>query len=42
MRLIGALALASVLYAAPPAITELQPRGAQKGRAFKLVVAGST
>jgi hypothetical protein len=41
MRLIGVLALASVLYAAPPAITELQPRGAQKGRAFKLVVAGS-
>lgn len=28
------------MWAAPPVITELQPRGAQKGRPFKLTVAG--
>jgi hypothetical protein len=28
------------LYAAPPVITELQPRGAQRGRPFTLTIAG--
>jgi hypothetical protein len=41
MKLIAVLAIASALYAAPPVITELQPRGALKGRAFKLIIAGS-
>ncbi len=37
--LAGWIALA--LSAAPPAITELQPRGAQRGRPFTLTVAGT-
>lgn len=36
----AAFFLATALSAAPPVITELQPRGAQKGRPFKLTVAG--
>jgi hypothetical protein len=40
MRLILTLAFALALSAAPPTITELQPRGAQKGRPFKLTVSG--
>jgi len=32
--------LAAALSAAPPSITELQPRGAQKGRPFTLTIAG--
>lgn len=32
--------LAATLSAASPVITELQPRGAQKGRPFKLTIAG--
>jgi len=34
------LTLALALYAAPPTITELQPRGAQKGRPFELTIVG--
>ena len=30
-----------ICYAGPPTLTELQPRGAQKGRAFKLTLAGT-
>lgn len=41
MRFIVGLAVTSALFAAAPAITELQPRGAQKGRAFTLTVAGT-
>src|SRR4051794_33711767 len=41
MKLLALLAFASLVYAAPPAITELQPRGAQKGRPFKLTVVGT-
>lgn len=33
--------LAMALCAAPPAITELQPRGAQRGRPFTLTIAGT-
>lgn len=40
MRLLSSLCLATALVAAPPAITELQPRGAQKGRPFELTVVG--
>ena len=40
MRLLAALCFAAVLAAAPPAITELQPRGAQKGRPFELTIVG--
>ncbi len=40
MKLLGALALASFAFAGPPAITELQPRGAQKGKAFTLKLVG--
>ncbi len=35
-----ALGLASLLYAGPPAITELRPRGAQSGRPFTLTLVG--
>jgi len=41
MKLLALLAFASLVYAAPPTITELQPRGAQKGRPFKLTVVGT-
>ena len=41
MKLIGRLGIRFFLYAGPPALTELQPRGAQKGRPFKLTVAGT-
>lgn len=34
------LILAATLAAAPPVITELQPRGAQRGRPFTLTIAG--
>ena len=34
-------AIAITLAAAPPTITELQPRGAQKGRPFLLTIAGT-
>ena len=34
-------AVAVTLAAAPPTITELQPRGAQKGRPFLLTIAGT-
>jgi len=34
------LAFALALQAAPPSITDLQPRGAQKGRPFELTVVG--
>ena len=34
------LLLTAALYAAPPVITDLQPRGAQRGRPFKLTLAG--
>lgn len=34
------LLLAATLFAAPPTITELQPRGAQKGRPFTLTFVG--
>jgi hypothetical protein len=41
MKIIAALAFASLVWSAPPAITKLDPRGAQKGRAFKLTIIGS-
>lgn len=40
MKWIAVLAWASFLYAGPPTLTKLQPRGAQKGRPFTLTVAG--
>lgn len=40
MRLFLLLAVAATLVAAPPTITELQPRGAQKGRPFELTIVG--
>ena len=40
MRLLLALAFASVTFAAAPTITALQPRGAQKGRPFTLTIDG--
>jgi len=41
MRLLAALALSAAAFAAaPPTLNELQPRGAQKGRAFTLTVVG--
>ncbi|MFN9458394.1 MAG: hypothetical protein ACK6D7_13610, partial [Acidobacteriota bacterium] len=42
MRLLSSLCLATALLAAPPAITELQPRGAQKGRPFELTIVGQS
>ena len=39
--LLFAVAIAITLAAAPPTITELQPRGAQKGRPFLLTIAGT-
>jgi hypothetical protein len=36
----AALLFAGMLWAEPPSIVELQPRGAQKGRAFSLTVVG--
>lgn len=39
--LLFAIAAALTLAAAPPNITELQPRGAQKGRPFLLTIAGT-
>ena len=41
MRLLAVLAFASVIYAAAPTITRLEPRGAQKGRPFKLTLIGT-
>jgi len=32
--------LAAAVMAGPPSITELQPRGVQKGRSFTLTIAG--
>lgn len=40
MKWLLLIALASAASAAPPSITELQPRGTQKGRPFKLTVVG--
>ncbi|MFN0167189.1 MAG: hypothetical protein ACKV22_12230 [Bryobacteraceae bacterium] len=40
MRVALILAAACTLAAAPPVITDFQPRGAQKGRPFTLTVAG--
>ena len=40
--LIAALLLGSLLQAAPPNLTELRPRGAQKGRPFTLTVVGTS
>jgi hypothetical protein len=40
MRICLLLTLAAALAAAPPVLTELQPRGAQKGRPFTLTLAG--
>ncbi len=40
MRLLAFLCFAAALCAAPPAITDLQPRGAQKGRPFELTIVG--
>ena len=40
MRFLIPFLIATVLAAAPPAITELQPRGTQKGRPFELTVVG--
>ena len=40
MRFLVPFLLATALSAAPPAITELQPRGTQKGRPFQLTVVG--
>jgi len=39
--LAAGLLLACALYAAPPSIVELQPRGSQKGRPFTLTIVGS-
>ncbi len=39
--LLFAITIAITLAAAPPTITELQPRGAQKGRPFLLTIAGT-
>ena len=41
MKTIAFLALTSLLYGGPPVLTELRPRGAQKGRPFTLTVAGT-
>lgn len=40
MRFLIPFLIATALAAAPPAITELQPRGTQKGRPFELTVVG--
>jgi hypothetical protein len=41
MRIVGAaLLLACAAWAEPPSIVELQPRGAQRGKAFTLTVVG--
>ena len=40
VRLLAAALAASGLFAAAPVITELQPRGAQRGRPFTLAVVG--
>lgn len=40
MRLVAALTLSLAAYGAAPVLTELQPRGAQKGRPFTLTIAG--
>ena len=42
MRLFAVFALASFLYGGPPTITDLRPRGAQKGRPFNLTIAGTS
>ncbi len=39
-RLLGVLLLAQITYAAAPVITELQPRGAERGHAFTLTING--
>ena len=41
MRSTAVLLFTSLLWAAPPTITKLEPRGAQKGRAFTLTVLGT-
>ena len=40
MRFLTPFLVVTALAAAPPAITELQPRGTQKGRPFQLTVVG--
>lgn len=40
MKIFVSLLFAVALVAAPPNITELQPRGAQKGRPFELTIVG--
>jgi hypothetical protein len=39
-KLLAIFAVAGVLYGAPPILTELKPRGAERGKPFTLVVAG--
>ena len=41
MKALSRLLLASFLHAAPPNVTELRPRGAQKGRPFTLTIVGA-
>jgi hypothetical protein len=40
MKLLAAILLAAATLGAQPVITDLQPRGAQKGRPFKLTITG--
>jgi hypothetical protein len=40
MKCIALFAIAGALWGAPPTITELQPRGAERGKPFKLTVIG--
>lgn len=40
-RLLTALSLCQALFAAAPVITELQPRGAERGRPFTLTIKGT-
>ena len=41
MKILAALWIACSLYGAAPTVTELRPRGAQKGRPFKLTLVGT-
>ncbi len=41
MKITAVLLFTSLLCAAPPTITKLEPRGAQKGRAFTLTILGT-
>jgi hypothetical protein len=40
MKRIAIVALAGALWGAPPSITDLQPRGAERGKPFKLTILG--